>query len=154
MSSPLTAWLVMAMMSACSTAIDREPLAGSPALSIPSDFAAQEVESSPLWHVCIGRLDLQKTNIGFMCAQLIHASGESAGLYGPLPEGTYAAALGAPSEGALRDISRRLTARGIEHVLVEECDEPYTGQATAIGIKPTRDKRSIDKVTSSLPRIK
>lgn len=144
----LTAAVLAAMVRTCSTpCIDRERPERSPSPESPVS-----VETLPLRHITIGRRDLPP---GVQSAQCTHAAGESGAMYGAMygrmPPGTYAVALWAPSEGALRDISKKLAARGFEHVLVEECDEPYAGQAMAIGIVPTRDREGVAKVISSLP---
>lgn len=67
-------------------------------------------------------------------AQLIHAAGESS--TGSLPRGTYAIALSAKNEAALRKLADDLARRGLPHHLVIENDAPYTGQAMALGIQP------------------
>lgn len=138
------------MMAACIfLSIDRERLVRSPAVP---EFPSAEVETPHLNHFTVVRRDLP---VGFAMAQNTHAAGESGSLLGaPVPEGTYAYALSVPSEGALLDVSRRLTAAGIAHVVIREPDAPYLGQATAIGIVPTRRKKAVDKITSSLPRYK
>ena len=83
-------------------------------------------------------------------AQCIHAAGESSNY---VPTGTYAIALAARNETHLRSIAKRLSARGIEHTLIEENDPPYSGQATAIGIKPGR-RSTLKRHVSSLPLLR
>lgn len=138
------------MLGSC-TVIDRERPVRSPALpQSPSPRA--DVETPHLNHFTVLRRDIP---VGFAMAQNTHASGESAGLLGaPVPEGTYAYCLQVANEDELLDVSRRLDEAGIAHVLVREPDEPWCGQATAIGVVPTRRKRAVDRVVGSLPRYK
>jgi len=130
-------------MNTCRSTLDRDRLVRSPDVSSPLILG-------PLRHYVVFRADLPP---GFATAQVIHAAGESASLGDDgLPrDGTYAHALHVPDEASLLAISARLSARKIRHVVVYEPDAPWNGQATAIGIAPTRDKKSIDKVVSSLP---
>jgi hypothetical protein len=89
-----------------------------------------------LTHYCVVRADIP---FGAQAAQLIHAAGQS--VSEPLSEGSYAIALHAKDEVALRALSARLTAGGIEHRLIVESDPPYSGQAMAIGVRPMDRKR-------------
>lgn len=54
-------------------------------------------------------------------------------------------------ENNLKELADKLQSGGIEHVLVTEVDAPYTGQATAIGIKPTCNRHELKKYLSKLP---
>ncbi|HEU5118664.1 MAG TPA: hypothetical protein VFT74_18870 [Isosphaeraceae bacterium] len=101
-----------------------------------------------LHHYVIVREDLPT---GVQFAQTIHAAGESC--EGPLPSGTYAYALGARDEQHLLDIAQRLWDAEIPHTVINEPDEPYLGDAMAIGIWPTADKDRIRRVTSDLPLL-
>ncbi|TAL42826.1 MAG: hypothetical protein EPN91_07565 [Salinibacterium sp.] len=85
---------------------------------------------------------------GQACAQAVHAAGESAPFR--LPKGTVAVALEADDQAHLLELDARLSAGGISHALITECD----GQVMAIGIEPTRDRAKIRKVTSHLRLIK
>ena len=149
----LTCGCEVAMVAACNF-IDRQNSPASPVHVNPAANPAPPapvVEEPHFKQYIFIRKDLGC--IGFSAAQVAHAAGESAVKFG-LPEHTWVAVIAVPSEGALRDIARKLTERGIEHVLIEEPDEPWCGQATAIGVKATKDHMSIRKVSSHLPRYK
>lgn len=103
---------------------------------------------SYLTHYCIVRADIPH---GAQAAQLIHAAGESSP--GNLPESTYAIALSAKDEPELRAVAAKLTEAGFPLTLAIESDEPYTGQAMAIGIAPT-DRGALKKYLSSLPLLR
>ncbi len=93
-------------------------------------------------HYCVVRADLP---FGAQAAQLIHAAGYST--KSPLPDGTYAIALHVRDEDELRRLAARLTMANIAHHLIIESDEPYVGQAMAIGIEPC-DRRSVKSYLS------
>jgi peptidyl-tRNA hydrolase len=95
----------------------------------------------------IVREDLPK---GFLAAHVAHAAGES----GPAPPGSIAVVLGVPNEAELLAIDARLTARGVPHVLITENAGPYDGQATAIGVHPTHDRKTVGKAVSSLRLVR
>lgn len=97
-----------------------------------------------LTHYCVVRADLP---FGIQAAQLVHAAGYST--KSPLPDGTYAIALHVKDEPALRALAARLYDAGIEHTLVIEEDAPYAGQAMAIGITPTSNRRQLKPYLSS-----
>jgi len=82
----------------------------------------------------------------------VHAAGQSVGE--AVPPHTHAIVLAVANEDQLRKLSKTLKEGEIEHVLIEEVDQPYTGQATAIGIKPTEDRGEIRKYVSSLPLLR
>jgi len=73
---------------------------------------------------------------------------------GSVPPHTHAVVLSVKNENKLREISKLLEKQEIKHVLIEEVDRPFTGQATAIGIEPTRDRNKIRKYLSSLPLLR
>jgi len=104
-------------------------------------------DSPPKTHFVIVREDLPK---GFLAAHVAHAAGES----GPAPPGSIAVVLGVPNEAELLAIDARLTARGVPHVLITENAGPYDGQATAIGVHPTHDRKTVGRVVSALPLVK
>ena len=93
------------------------------------------------------REDLPK---GFLAAHVAHAAGES----GPAPPGSIAVVLGVPNETALLAIDARLTTRGVTHVLIYENAGIYNGEATAIGVHPTHDRKSVGKAVSSLRLVR
>ena len=62
--------------------------------------------------------------------------------------------LSVDNEDQLRKLAEKLENGGVLHTLIEEVDPPFTGQATAIGIEPTRDRRDIRKVVSHLPLLR
>lgn len=84
-----------------------------------------------------------------MSAQLVHAAGES--VSSRLSTGTHAIVLGIESESQLRTLANKLEQLKIPHKLIVEVDAPYTGQATAIGIEPTCDRKKIRRLISNLP---
>lgn len=65
-----------------------------------------------------------------------------------MPDGTYAVALHIRDEAALRGLAAKLSKAGIKHHLVIEDDEPYHGQAMALGIVPT-DRKILKPFLSS-----
>lgn len=65
-----------------------------------------------------------------------------------MPDGTYAVALHVRDEAALRGLAAKLSKAGIKHHLVIEDDDPYHGQAMAIGIVPT-DRKILKPYLSS-----
>jgi peptidyl-tRNA hydrolase len=104
----------------------------------------------PLTHYVVVRQDLPR---GFLAAQVVHAAGESAG--GTIPDGTYAVVLAARDEDQLLEVHEDLKAAGgIPHVLIQEPDPPWLGQATAIGVRPTRNRRRVASVLGRLPLLK
>jgi peptidyl-tRNA hydrolase len=114
-----------------------------------ADEAAPSSSSSslPKTHFVIVREDLPK---GFLAAHVAHAAGES----GPAPPGSIAVVLGVPNEAELLAIDARLTMRGVPHVLIRENAGPYDGQATAIGVHPTHDRKTVGKAVSSLRLVR
>ena len=133
-----------------SPCIDRQGSPASPASVLPTRLPSATAEVDHDVHYVIIREDLPR---GFAGAQVVHASGISAGMLGrPVSEETYARFLAVRDEGHLLQISMKLDARGVDHVLVREPDAPWCGQATAIGIPPTRDCAAIRRCTSDLPR--
>jgi len=97
-------------------------------------------------HYVIVRSDLTH---GQQVAQAVHAVGES---HGGLvhPAGTVAVALSATDKKHLLEIYATIVAADIKCVLIIECD----GEPMAIGVCPTRDRKSIRKVTSTLKLVK
>jgi hypothetical protein len=69
-----------------------------------------------------------------ICAQLIHAAGESSP--GDLHPGTYAIALAVPDEPALKQLAERLEAQGVPIHRIVESEGLFAGQLMAIGVKP------------------
>lgn len=85
---------------------------------------------------------------GVKLAQAVHAAAESVRF--PVVSGTYAYVLEVEDERELLDLSTKMTAEGIQHKLICEPDEPYCGQAMAIGCEPTRDVTKIRRLTRHL----
>jgi hypothetical protein len=85
---------------------------------------------------------------GSQVAQTIHAAGESTPER--VPENTVAVALHARDKAHLLELHEIIGKSDIPHVLICECD----GEPMAIGIQPTRDRKAVRKVTSSLPLVK
>jgi peptidyl-tRNA hydrolase len=139
-------------MAACRTSIDRErPRAFSPFPQAADVAVAPSSSSSssptPKTHFVVVREDLPK---GFLAAHVAHAAGES----GPAPSGSIAVVLGVPNETELLAIAARLTARKIPHVLIYENAGIFNGQATAIGVFPTHDRKTVGKAVSSLRLVR
>lgn len=86
--------------------------------------------------------------LGDICAQIIHAVGETIEV--PHPPQTIAVALGVKDSDELLEYHKRLNRAGIKHKLIAECD----GELMGIGCVPTQDRAKIRKVVSSLPLIK
>jgi hypothetical protein len=101
-----------------------------------------------LTHYCVGRLDVP---VGDLCAQLIHAAGESSP--GNLPSDTRAVALGARSEFELLKLEQKLKKKNIQHVAIREPDAPYFGALMAIGLVPSVRTKAIKSVLGHLPLI-
>lgn len=74
--------------------------------------------------------------MGNICAQLVHAAGESAALFGPLPPNTHAVVLSASSEEDLLKLELRAQQRGIPHRSIREPDFPFNSALMAIGFLP------------------
>jgi hypothetical protein len=111
----------------------------------PEDAPVLAVEHV-LYHYCIGRLDVP---IGDLCAQLIHAAGESSP--GNLPPETRAVALGARSEFELLKLEQKLKKKNIPHVAIREPDQ--NNELMAIGLRPSERTSAIRSILSSLPLI-
>jgi peptidyl-tRNA hydrolase len=101
--------------------------------------------SDLLRHYVFLRKDLPS---GVKLAQTVHAAGESVRF--PIVSGTYAYVIEVDDERALLDLSQKFTAEGVQHRLIMEPDEPYCGQAMAIGCEPTRDRTKIRRLTTHL----
>lgn len=101
----------------------------------------------PLTHYAVVRADLPT---GHQLAQLAHAIGES--LSERHPEGTYAIVLAAPDIPGLLRVRDALERAGIPHKLI--CEPDFNNAPTAIGLTPTRDRRSVRKVLGRLPLLK
>ena len=97
----------------------------------------------------VARADLPR---GALVAQVVHAVGES--LAAPHPEGTYAIVLAVPDISGLLDVRDALEAAGLPYRLICEPDAPFNGAPTAIGLEPSRDRRTIRKVLGRLPLLK
>ena len=93
------------------------------------------------------REDLPK---GVLAAHVAHAAGES----GPAPPGSIAVVLGVPNEAELLAIAARLTARSVPFTLIRENAGQFDGQATAIGVVPTTDRKMVGKAVSSLRLVR
>lgn len=106
---------------------------------------------APLYHYTVIRCDIP---LGNLAAQLVHAAGESAALFGgPLPPNTHAIVLSAESEAQLLDIEARLVAFKIPHKAIREPDAPFLNQITAIGFIPA-PRGTYKKFLSKLPLLK
>jgi hypothetical protein len=74
-----------------------------------------------------------------ICAQLVHAAGESSP--GNIPNDTHAVVLAVKDEQELLCLEARLLANGIPHIAIREVDEPYSGALMAIGLPPGPQKQ-------------
>jgi len=79
----------------------------------------------------------------------MHAAGESTEDF-LLPSGTHAVCLAADNEEHLFRIADRLARRRIPHHIIYEPDIPWNGQAMAIGLVPTKDRKPIKRALSRL----
>lgn len=84
--------------------------------------------------------------IGVICAQLVHAAGESSP--GNLDSGTHAVVLAVPNEAKLLALERKLIEGSILHKAIREPDQGWENQLMAIGIVPTY-KHLIKKFVSN-----
>ena len=92
--------------------------------------------------------------MGDIGAQIAHASGESAWLFGAsLPKNTFAVILQTPGEEGLLKLEQKLAKHGIEFCTIREPDEPFLGQMTAIGVKPML-RSEIGKLLANYPLLK
>lgn len=55
------------------------------------------------------------------------------------------------SEAELLSVAAKLQLAGVPHVCIREVDPPFTGQHTAIGIVPLRDRSKVRRIVSTLP---
>lgn len=83
--------------------------------------------------------------VGHQLAQVAHAAAESAKL-GDLPEGTCVVVLQAFNDPDMIELKYQLGAAGIEFVVIQEPDEPYCGEMTAIGVKPQPRTKKLKKL--------
>lgn len=132
----------------------------------------------PLYHYIIVRSDLPR---GYQAAQIAHAAGES--VTECVPTGTHVVVLSVPDEDALWDVHSELVAHseippGVPssrwngpHTVIHDPDPPRgwkqpwgierpglkrsaAGEATAIGVPPTRDRRWLRRALGRLPLLK
>ncbi len=89
--------------------------------------------------------------LGLIGANLMHAAYESSD--GSPIEHLHAVALTCPNEADLRKLAERLTAAGVRHRAIIECDGDHAGQYMAIGCMPG-ERRLFEKLLSSLPLLK
>jgi len=87
-------------------------------------------------HYVIVRTDVPP---GVQAAMLIHAAGESSS--GVVPRGTFAVALGSPSEHLLLKLENRLMLEKVSHAAFREPDRD--NQLMSIGIEPVGDRRVV-----------
>lgn len=86
---------------------------------------------------------------GVQVAQTAHAASEASG-HPP----TIVVALMVPDEASLRRVAEALGENSLTYKLITEEDGPYAGQAMAVGIAPSTDRKAIRKVTSALPLVR
>lgn len=86
---------------------------------------------------------------GVQVAHVAHAASEASG--GPT---AVVVALAVDNETQLRAIAVALGEHSLTHKLIEEDAGKFAGQATAIGVAPTLDRRAVGKVVSALPLVR
>lgn len=86
-----------------------------------------------------------------IAAQVAHAAGSGSERH---PPNVHVVVLAVPSEEALRQIHSQLVDARLDPTLVVESDPPHTQQAMSIGLELTRDRRSVNRVLSSLPLLR
>jgi peptidyl-tRNA hydrolase len=86
---------------------------------------------------------------GVQMAQVCHAASEASG-HPP----TIVVALQVPDETTLRRIATALGENSLTHQLIVEDAGPHAGEAMAIGIAPSTDRKAIGKVVSALPLVR
>lgn len=87
-----------------------------------------------LYHYIVCRTDIP---IGNVCAQITHAAGESAALFGAeLPKNTHAVVLGVASESELLRLESKAKATDLRFCPIREPDPPFNGQLMAVGFVP------------------
>lgn len=89
--------------------------------------------------------------VGVICAQLVHAAGESSP--GNLSEGTHAVVLAAPNQAKLLALERKLIEAKVPHKAIREPDSPWNNELMAIGIEPTY-RHLVKKFVSNLPLLR
>lgn len=78
---------------------------------------------------------------------LIHAAGESANGVTP---GTFAVALTAKDEHALKQVEEKLRWAEIPYSAFHEPDPPWSGALMSIGINPVQDRRMLRRFLKGL----
>ena len=63
-------------------------------------------------------------------------------------------ALSVPDEATLRRVAEALGQHSLTYKLIMEDAGPFTGQAMALGLAPSTDRKAIRKVTDGLPLVK
>lgn len=86
-----------------------------------------------------------------IAAQVAHAAGAGSERH---PPDVHVVVLSVPSEKSLRQVYCRLVDAELDPTLVVESDRPYVLQAMSIGLELTRDRRSVNRVLSSLPLLR
>jgi hypothetical protein len=74
--------------------------------------------------------------------------------HGFLPLPIHAVVLEVRDESSLLELDAALDAAGVSHRLVLEPDAPWNGQATAIGIEPTKDRAKLRPFLRKLKLLK
>ena len=79
---------------------------------------------------------------GVIAVHAAHAAGEAC-FEGAAPSDTRVVVLIAKDSDELKDLAAALVEAGIRHALMVETDGIRTGQATALGTMPTRDRERL-----------
>ena len=86
-----------------------------------------------------------------IAAQVAHAAGAGSERH---PPEVHVVVLAARDEAHLHSVFLQLIEAEVAATLVQEVDQPYTGQAMSIGLELVRDRRSLNRVLSSLPLLR
>ncbi len=105
-------------------------------------------KEKPLTQYIVVRNDIP---LGMVAAQVAHAAGSGSERH---PPEVHVVVLAVRSEEELLHISARLVTAEVAQTLVTEVDEPYSGQAMAIGCELVRAREPLRRVLSSLPLLR
>lgn len=85
-----------------------------------------------------------------IAAQVAHAAGSGSIRH---PQGVHVVVLQVRSEPELMRVAERLKSAEAPHTVIVESDEPYDGQAMAIGLELVRDRTKARSCLSCLPLL-
>ncbi len=93
----------------------------------------------------------QDLPLGVVCAQCVHAAGESSA--GNLPPNTVAVVLAVANQAKLLALERDLLMNGVAFKAIREPDPPYLGALMALGLSST-EKMSVYPFVKNLSLLK